>query len=421
MNFSAQAMLAFEECDNSIEFNLSEQRVPRVEPHSLQEVKFLKKGKFGKVYLVRVLGGELSSSSSSPSLLEQSNPHSSGNNPTFPSEAQDHETILLAAKFVNPNAIDPIDAAMQLVNEAKILTGLNHENIVQLKGLCAGGFSESFLNHDRGYFLLLEYLEDTLQCRMDRWRSDKRKSPKRICSKLAKQVSKLLPFAVTHRDRDTLELQRQHHRLQEASAVGIARGFEYLHSQQIVLRDLKPANIGYYRNTTTSNSNPGRRTHEWTVKLIDFGMAKKVNQCKPGEYCGSLAYIAPEAMRGEIPTLKADVFSLGVLVAEISSLGIPYPKSRKKPRRMSNEDHYDSFRDQVAEEGLQPMSNLNAIIPCHRTRAIIKQCWRADPIDRPSCTDIHIRLESILRSHSSYASAKISRDLTESYTEDNTN
>ena len=48
----------------------------------------------------------------------------------------------------------------------------------------------------------------------------------------------------------------------EGPALGIARGMAYLHSRGIALRDLKPDNIGFDESDT--------------VKLFDFGMARKV-------------------------------------------------------------------------------------------------------------------------------------------------
>ena len=203
-------------------------------------------------------------------------------------------------------------------------------------------------------------------------------------------------------------------RAQDASVMGIARGLEYLHSKQILWRDLKPANIGYYRNNIMGGKNL------WTVKLIDFGMARRVEDCIRGEFCGSLAYMAPETMRGQQSTSNADVFALGVVLSEICSLCIPYTKNRRKRNAMDYEKDWASFRTQIQEEGLRPMDNLEKIICCPETRHLIYKCWDHQK-NRPSCTEIVARLDGILNPMQSNGSdnfcTKISRDLTAKMTE----
>merc|ERR1712110_907489 len=55
----------------------------------------------------------------------------------------------------------------------------------------------------------------------------------------------------------------------ENVALGIAKGMEYLSSKNIVLRDLKPGNVGFDEDSFDD------------VKLFDFGMARKVEDCDP--------------------------------------------------------------------------------------------------------------------------------------------
>ncbi len=74
----------------------------------------------------------------------------------------------------------------------------------------------------------------------------------------------------------------------------------YIHRRQIVHRDLKPSNVLVI----------GQR-----VKVLDFGLAAFAGQTLPTS--GTLAYMAPEVVRGEPATLAADLYAVGVLAYEL--------------------------------------------------------------------------------------------------------
>eukprot|EP00531_Pseudo-nitzschia_arenysensis_P012694 CAMPEP_0116134304 /NCGR_PEP_ID=MMETSP0329-20121206/10573_1 /TAXON_ID=697910 /ORGANISM="Pseudo-nitzschia arenysensis, Strain B593" /LENGTH=376 /DNA_ID=CAMNT_0003629003 /DNA_START=527 /DNA_END=1657 /DNA_ORIENTATION=- len=350
--------MQLELCDRDIE--VVSKQVPQIDQDSLIDIRFLKKGMFGHVTLVRVVGNH-------PRLRQNGSQY----------QRNRQRPLLFASKHINLNANDPEDAAKQLANEAIILSTLNHKNIIKLRAVCSGSFSKSFDKQSRGYFLLFDVLEETLQTKLERWRKEKRKTSD-MCSKIYKKLFQRTSFFERY--------QKTHSRAQEASVIGIARGLAYLHSKQIVWRDVKPANIGYYRNDDCSS---------WTVKLIDFGMAQRQQDCIRGECCGSVAYMSPEVMRGERFTPKDDIFSFAVVLAEIYSLRMPYPQSRGKGKRMSNIERIDSIRKQV-EEGLKPIENLDKVIHCPRIRDMIHECW-GSPAQRPNSMDIDKRLYPILR------------------------
>lgn len=70
-------------------------------------------------------------------------------------------------------------------------------------------------------------------------------------------------------------------------AVDVARGLEYLHSNRIIFRDLKPSNVGFLR--------------EGTIKLFDFGLAREIlsDDHRMTPNTGSLRWMAPEVNKGE--------------------------------------------------------------------------------------------------------------------------
>ena len=75
------------------------------------------------------------------------------------------------------------------------------------------------------------------------------------------------------------------------------------HSAGIIHRDLKPENIMYDPKTRT-------------VKLLDFGIARDAEQppeerlTRTGFFVGTLQYVAPEALSGELVDGRADIYSL---------------------------------------------------------------------------------------------------------------
>jgi serine/threonine-protein kinase len=97
------------------------------------------------------------------------------------------------------------------------------------------------------------------------------------------------------------------------------------HAAHIVHRDLKPENVMYDPETRL-------------VKLLDFGIATDVQSpaderlTRAGFFVGSLMYIAPEALSGEIVTTAADQYSLATIAYYLLTRALPY--TAKAPREM---------------------------------------------------------------------------------------
>jgi eukaryotic-like serine/threonine-protein kinase len=105
----------------------------------------------------------------------------------------------------------------------------------------------------------------------------------------------------------------------------IAAGVQAAHDANIVHRDLKPENVMYDPIT--------RR-----VKLLDFGIATDTQAStderltRAGFFVGTLMYIAPEALSGEIVTAAADQYSLATIAYFLLTRCLPY--TAKAPREM---------------------------------------------------------------------------------------
>lgn len=97
------------------------------------------------------------------------------------------------------------------------------------------------------------------------------------------------------------------------------------HAARIVHRDLKPENVMYDPETRQ-------------VKVLDFGIATDVQApaderlTRAGFFVGSLMYIAPEALSGEIVTPAADQYSLATIAYYLLTRALPY--TAKAPREM---------------------------------------------------------------------------------------
>jgi eukaryotic-like serine/threonine-protein kinase len=97
------------------------------------------------------------------------------------------------------------------------------------------------------------------------------------------------------------------------------------HGAGIIHRDLKPANIMYDPETQTA-------------KLLDFGIARDAELpaeerlTRAGFFVGTLQYVAPEALSGELVGEQADVYSLAVIAYQLLTEVTPFPG--KNPREL---------------------------------------------------------------------------------------
>ena len=107
--------------------------------------------------------------------------------------------------------------------------------------------------------------------------------------------------------------------------VQIGAAVHAAHQANIVHRDLKPENVMYDPETKQ-------------VKLLDFGIATDTQTgaderlTRAGFFVGSLMYVAPEALSGELVTPSADQYSLATIAYYLLTRCLPY--TAKAPREM---------------------------------------------------------------------------------------
>uniref|UniRef100_A0A8C3Y425 receptor protein-tyrosine kinase n=1 Tax=Catharus ustulatus TaxID=91951 RepID=A0A8C3Y425_CATUS len=141
----------------------------------------------------------------------------------------------------------------------------------------------------------------------------------------------------------------------------VAKGMEFLESKSCIHRDLAARNILV--------------THGKVVKICDFGLARDVmndsNYIVRGNARLPVKWMAPESLFERTYTMKSDVWSYGILLWEIFSLGVnPYP-------------------------GIQVDTNFYKLIqsgfkmdqPYYATKDVycmMQSCWALDSRKRPS-------------------------------------
>jgi len=141
----------------------------------------------------------------------------------------------------------------------------------------------------------------------------------------------------------------------------IAEALAVAHGRGIVHRDLKPANIMLTKSG---------------VKVLDFGLARSPGDpllTEPGHVIGTPAYMAPERAEGKEADERADIYALGLMLAEMTT------------------GKFSKFPTDLPPE----------------MERVIRRCLEADPDERwQSARDLQWELESIAQAPPAAASSR---------------
>ncbi|XP_056198138.1 interleukin-1 receptor-associated kinase 4 [Falco biarmicus] len=164
---------------------------------------------------------------------------------------------------------------------------------------------------------------------------------------------------------------------------GTANGLNFLHENNHIHRDIKSANI--------------LLTDTYMPKISDFGLARAsvtfTRTIMTERIVGTAAYMAPEALRGEI-TPKSDIFSFGVVLLEIIT-GLPPVEENREPQLLLSikdeiEDEEATIEDYVDEK----MSDWDAP-SVHKMYSIANQCLNEKKNRRPDIKMVQHHLQEI--------------------------
>ncbi|XP_033869576.3 vascular endothelial growth factor receptor 2-like isoform X2 [Acipenser ruthenus] len=156
----------------------------------------------------------------------------------------------------------------------------------------------------------------------------------------------------------------------------VARGMEFLSSRKCIHRDLAARNILLSENNV--------------VKICDFGLARDVykdpDYVRKGDARLPLKWMAPETIFDRVYTTQSDVWSFGVLLWEIFSLGAsPYPGVG-----------IDEAFCRRLKEGTRMRAPEFATPEIYQT---MLDCWLGDPKDRPTFTELVEHLGNLLQAN----------------------
>jgi eukaryotic-like serine/threonine-protein kinase len=162
----------------------------------------------------------------------------------------------------------------------------------------------------------------------------------------------------------------------------VAAGLHYAHSyvdptgqpHPVVHRDISPHNVLV--------------SLDGAIKLSDFGIAKALDDrehTQPGMLKGKIAYMAPELVRGAKPDPRCDVFSLGVVLYELTTLRMPFRR----------ENEVATLHAIVSEVPMDPLRLNPSMGP--DVAAIIHRALEKDPRRRfQSADELRASIEQVM-------------------------
>jgi len=297
--------------------------------------------------------------------------------------------------------------AADLALEAAVLANLNHKNIVTLHGI-RGDDNVLDLLKSGNFFICLDPLYETLEDKLVQWRIEACKKGYRN-QRFFRSNSRIV--------KNNTEIIK---RLEE-TVMGIVNGMEYLHTNNIIYRDLKAGNIGFDEKTKQ-------------VKLFDFGLARIVlsdednmtnSKNKTGQSrlmtrkIGTPRYMAPEIARGESDYgFGVDVYSFSILLWQIVTDRVAFadfsspqelklsvsmfslrPPLRYVPKLRLIPEQKPTSSLSVHKNSLLPIgnNNYNRSLDSALLQEIIESGWSDLAASRPTFTTIRQQLQFIIK------------------------
>uniref|UniRef100_A0A7N5ZVW1 Fibroblast growth factor receptor n=1 Tax=Anabas testudineus TaxID=64144 RepID=A0A7N5ZVW1_ANATE len=254
------------------------------------------------------------------------------------------QATTVAVKMLKDDATDK-DLA-DLISEMELMKVMDkHKNIINLLGVCT---------QDGPLYVLVEYAS---------------KGSLREYLRARRPPGMDYTFDVTKVPEEQLTFKDL-----LSCAYQVARGMEYLASKRCIHRDLAARNVLV--------------TEDNVMKIADFGLARGVHQIdyykKTTNGRLPVKWMAPEALFDRVYTHQSDVWSFGVLMWEIFTLGgSPYPGIPVE----------ELFK--LLKEGHRMDKPSNCT---HELYMMMRECWHAVPTQRPTFKQLVEELDRLLLS-----------------------
>ena len=177
-----------------------------------------------------------------------------------------HRTVAL--KLLSSDSAGEPKARERFMREARLASSFQHQNICTIH--------EIDETADKQLFISMDYYEgETLQQKI---------------SEGASSLDQILDYVIQ-----------------------IAEGLALAHEKGIIHRDIKPGNIMV--------------TIDGSVKILDFGLAKlsgSFDSTQTGKALGTISYLSPEQAQGQKVDHRTDIWSLGVVLYEMTTGMLPF-------------------------------------------------------------------------------------------------
>lgn len=153
----------------------------------------------------------------------------------------------------------------------------------------------------------------------------------------------------------------------------VCQALIYLHRRGVLHRDLKPENILV--------------TNDGVVKVLDFGLALLHAQDANDPVGGTLAYLAPEVLRGGAASESSDLYALGMIAYELLCGHPPFPRSNPGLMVQAILTTLPDLMPLLAiETAITPTNGTNDLMISDRPSlsALIAGLLAKDPDERPA-------------------------------------
>ena len=135
-----------------------------------------------------------------------------------------------------------------------------------------------------------------------------------------------------------------------------------------------------------------------TAKIAYLGLAKQEEDIL-GTVTGTPTTTAPEVLRGKVYGTQADIFSVGIILWEMwyARPGYTHKKINESGDHVPIAKNFPHL-SQLIIAGTRPDFE-NIYKPHHSLQFLIKHCWDADIIERPTAENVLDKLESMQLFH----------------------